>query len=95
MLREQTARKPSTILGTYWGPSLRHKLRTRTQAAPGADANNVRTGLRTGADVEIRQAVRVPRGEPLDVKIGQRAEIVCWGVMPSGMLRHPVVLDAA
>jgi hypothetical protein len=50
------------------------------------------THPRTGADVEIRQAVRVPRGEPLDVKIGERVELVCWGVMPSGMLRHPVLL---
>jgi len=45
---------------------------------------------RTGAEMEIRQAVRVPRGEPFDVKIGQRAAVVCWGVMPRGMLRHPV-----
>ena len=94
MLREQTARKPSTILGTYWGPSPRHKLPTRTPAAPEAEANNVRTGLRTGADVEIRQAVRVLRGEPLDVKISQRTEVVCWGVMPSGMLRHPLLMPS-
>jgi hypothetical protein len=33
-------------------------------------------------------AVRIPRGEPLDVKIGQRAALICWGVMPSGMQRH-------
>ena len=32
-----------------------------------------------------------PRREPLDVKIGQRAELICWGVMPSGMLRQPVL----
>jgi hypothetical protein len=47
---------------------------------------------RTGADVEIRQAVRVPRDLPFDIKIGQRHELVCWGVMPSGMRRHPVLL---
>jgi hypothetical protein len=28
------------------------------------------THPRTGADMEIRLAVRVPRGEPFDVKIG-------------------------
>ena len=45
---------------------------------------------RTGADVEIRQAVRVPRGEPLDVQIGKHAKLICWRVTLSGMLRHPV-----
>ena len=24
------------------------------------------------------------------LEIGERAELVCWGVMPSGMLRHPL-----
>jgi hypothetical protein len=49
------------------------------------------THPRPRADVAIRQAVRVPRGEPFEVKIGQRVEVVCWGVMPSGMLRHPLL----
>ena len=47
----------------------------------------------TRADVEIRQAVRVPRDLPFDVRIGERHEMVCWGVMPSGMLRHPVLVS--
>jgi hypothetical protein len=50
---------------------------------------------RTGADMEIRQAVRVPRDLPFDLRIGERVGLViglvCWGVMPSGMLRHPVL----
>jgi hypothetical protein len=29
----------------------------------------------------------------MDVQIGQRADLICWGVMPSEMLRHPVVLS--
>jgi len=49
------------------------------------------THPRAGADVEIRQAVRVPRDLPFDLKIGERVGLVCWGVMPSGMLRHPVL----
>ncbi len=49
------------------------------------------THPRTGADVEIRQAVRVPRDLPFDLRIGERVGLVCWGVMPSGMLRHPVL----
>jgi hypothetical protein len=52
------------------------------------------THPRTGADVEIRQAVRVPRDLPFDLRIGERLALVCWGVMPSGMLRHPVLLLA-
>ena len=51
------------------------------------------THPRTGADVEIRQAVRVPRDMAFDVTIGERVQFVCWGVIPSGMLRHPL-LDA-
>jgi hypothetical protein len=50
------------------------------------------THPRTGADVEIRQAVRVPRDRPFDLCVGERLELVCWGVMPSGILRHPVLL---
>ena len=50
------------------------------------------THPRTGADVEIRQALRVPRDLPFNLRIGERVALVCWGVMPSGMLRHPVLL---
>jgi hypothetical protein len=42
-----------------------------------------------GTDVEIRQVVRVPRDRTFDLTIGERLPLVCWGVMPSGMLRHP------
>ena len=49
------------------------------------------THLRTGIDVEMRQAVRVPRDLPFDLRIGKRLALVCWGVMASGMLRHPVL----
>ena len=49
------------------------------------------THPRAGADVEVRQAVRVPRDLPFDLTIGARLELVCWGVMPSGMLRHPML----
>jgi hypothetical protein len=50
------------------------------------------THLRTiDAEVEIRQAVGVTRELPFDLKIVERVELVSWGVMPSGMLRHPVL----
>jgi hypothetical protein len=45
---------------------------------------------RTGASVEIRQAVRIRRDEPFELRTGAPAEVLCWGVMPSGMLRHPL-----
>jgi hypothetical protein len=46
---------------------------------------------RQRALVTIRQAVRVRREEQIfRVHTGRRAELVCWGVMPSGMLRHPL-----
>jgi hypothetical protein len=50
------------------------------------------THPRTGADVEVRQAVRVPRDLPFGLRIGERLALVCWGVMPSGMLRHPLLV---
>ena len=61
-------------------------------AGPGLGPELRYTHPRTGADVEIRQAVRVPRDLPFDLRIGEQVQIVCWGVMPSGMLRHPVLI---
>ena len=57
----------------------------------GRDARASLHASATGADVEIRQAVRVPRDLSFDLRIGERVELVGWTVMPSGMLRHPVL----
>jgi hypothetical protein len=46
----------------------------------------------TGADVEVHQPVRVPRDLPSDLTISERVDLVCGGVMLSGMLRHPFLL---
>ena len=43
-----------------------------------------------GNVIEIRQAIRIRRDEPFILSTGQQAELVCWGVMPSAMLRHPL-----
>jgi hypothetical protein len=51
------------------------------------------THPRTGADVEIRQAVRAPRDQAFNLTIGDPLTLVCWGVMLSGMRRHPVLLS--
>ena len=48
---------------------------------------------RTGERMEIRQAVRIARDQPFELRVGARASVVCWGVMPSGMLRHPLFLN--
>ena len=45
---------------------------------------------RSGKPVHVRQAVRIPRDQPFHLTTGRRAALVCWGVMPSGMLRHPL-----
>jgi hypothetical protein len=47
---------------------------------------------RTDEHVGIRQAVCIRRDEPFSLRVGQRAELVCWGLMPSGLLRHPLFL---
>ena len=52
------------------------------------------THPRTGADAEVRQVVRVPRGLPFTLRISEPVVLVCWGVMPSGMLRHPVLMPS-
>ena len=48
---------------------------------------------RTGNEVAIRQAVRVPQDMPFMPVAGGHIEVVCWGVMPSGLLRHPVLIS--
>ena len=47
---------------------------------------------RTGQRTQIRQAVRSARHEPFELRTRKRAQLVCWGVMPSGMLRHPLFI---
>jgi ATP-dependent DNA ligase len=50
---------------------------------------------RTGKHTHIRQAVRIAREQPFELNVGARASVVCWGVMPSGMLRHPFISELA
>ena len=73
----------------------RHSPRRSASARGRALHRELRyTHPRTGADMEVRHAVRVPRDLPFDLKIGEHVELVCWGVMASGMLRHPVLRAA-
>jgi ATP-dependent DNA ligase len=50
---------------------------------------------RTGKLTKIRQAVRIARQQPFELKVDAKASVVCWGVMPSGILRHPLFLGWA
>jgi ATP dependent DNA ligase domain len=46
---------------------------------------------RTGQQVKVEQAVRVAGAEGWTPRLG-RGEILCWGVLRSGLLRHRVFL---
>jgi hypothetical protein len=41
---------------------------------------------------QIPQPVRIARDQPFELAGASRASVVCWGVMPSGFLRHPLFL---
>jgi sulfite exporter TauE/SafE len=43
---------------------------------------------RTGKRIAIKQALRIARQQPFELKVGARASVVGWGVMPCGLLRH-------
>jgi len=71
-----TGGDPSPIAWGDWGLAVRLEF---TYPHP-------RTAVLTAAT----QAVRISRDEPFELRADARAEVVCWGVMPSGMLRHPL-----
>jgi ATP dependent DNA ligase domain len=48
------------------------------------------THPRDGKLVEIRQTIRIRRDDAFRLHAGERAELVCWSVMSSGMLKHPL-----
>jgi bifunctional non-homologous end joining protein LigD len=103
VLKERTAAYRPGVRSPAW-LKLKPKL-TLEVVVTGGSAERVRWGdwgeavtlafryvhSRTSSEVEIRQGVRVPRDLPFDLRIGARLALVCWGVMPSGMLRHPVL----
>jgi hypothetical protein len=43
---------------------------------------------RSGKQITVEQAVRVPRADSWTPRLGP-AEILCWGVLWGGLLRHP------
>ena len=47
---------------------------------------------RTGALTTIDELVRVPDPDGWDLRLGE-ADVLCWGVLPSGRLRHPAFVS--
>jgi hypothetical protein len=65
-----------------------HISKGRTVA--GRHARHRYTHPRDEKLIQIRQAIRIRRNELLSLHAGARVEPICWGVMPSGVLRHPL-----
>jgi ATP-dependent DNA ligase len=40
--------------------------------------------------LRIDEIVRVPQPDRFTLRAGERGELLCWGFLPSGRLRHPV-----
>jgi hypothetical protein len=51
------------------------------------------THPRTGKRTVSKQTVHIVRQESFESKVGSRASVVCCGVMPSGLFRHPLFLS--
>jgi hypothetical protein len=45
---------------------------------------------KTGAVQRIAELVRVPTTDAFELRVQARAQVLCWGILPSGRLRHPV-----
>jgi hypothetical protein len=75
----------STTAPTSTGTSLSSRRRDLNQAP--LRCGRHRQQSRADADAARR------RDLAFDLKIGERRELVCRGVMPSGMLRHPVLVS--
>jgi ATP-dependent DNA ligase len=50
------------------------------------------THPRTGVAATIDEMVRVREPESFAVRRGGEADVLCWGILPSGRLRHPVLI---
>lgn len=40
--------------------------------------------------VRIDEIVRVPQPDDFTIRAGEQGEVLCWGFLPNGRLRHPV-----
>jgi hypothetical protein len=47
---------------------------------------------RTGTTTTIDELVRVPTPDTFELRKRARISLRCWGILPSGRLRHPVLL---
>ena len=56
------------------------------------------THPRTGMAATIEEIVRVREPKSFAMRRSAEADVLCWGILPSGRLRHPVLIgwgDAA
>jgi alpha-tubulin suppressor-like RCC1 family protein len=44
----------------------------------------------TRRHVRIDEIVRVPQPDSFTLRVGERGEVLCWGFLQNGRLRHPV-----
>jgi len=66
-----------------------------TAGCPTWSVAKVRLGYthpRSGALTTIDELVRVIDPEGWTLRLGE-ADVLCWGVMPSGRLRHPAFVE--
>lgn len=96
--------RPGTRSRSWW--KAKHKLRLPVevlQCAPelvrwgdwgpaAVMAFAYRRDPRTGDPVTVEQAVRVAYTDNWTPRLGS-GEILCWGVLRSGLLRHPVLVS--
>ena len=70
--------EPELVKWGDWGRAARLRLRYRHP--------------RTGATTTIDELVRVPASDAFELRKGAWVRLLCWGILPSGRLRHPVLL---
>jgi bifunctional non-homologous end joining protein LigD len=84
---------------------VKHRLTLRVQVLSGSTAlvkwgdwgwaarvKLAYTHPRTGAATTIDELVRVTDSEGWTLRLGE-ADVLCWGILPSGRLRHPVFVS--
>jgi hypothetical protein len=101
VLKERRAPYRPGVRSPAW-LKVKHRLTLRVQILDGSPAlvrwgdwgwaaqvQLTYTHPRTGALMTIEELVRVTNPEGWTLRLGE-ADVLCWGVLPSGRLRHPM-----
>jgi len=104
VLKERRAAYRPGVRSPAW-LKVKHRLTLRVQVRGGSAAlvkwgdwgwaarvKLTYTHPRTGVLTTIEELVRVTDPEGWTLRLGE-ADVLCWGVLPSGRLRHPVFLS--